>query len=143
MELFIGYAVFYFQAKNLKTGSLCALKINFSTVSREIIFSEMAFLILAKNSKNLPILENLFVYNDITHIIFNYFKFKPFIVNISSIQTFFNTISLKEVKHYIYELLIGLKSLKDLGIYHRDIKPANFLYNPTTKKGMIIDFGLA
>jgi cell division control protein 7 len=33
--------------------------------------------------------------------------------------------------------------LKDLGIYHRDIKPGNFLYNPETKKGMIIDFGLA
>ena len=30
----------------------------------------------------------------------------------------------------MYELLIGLKNLKDLGIYHRDIKPGNFLYNP-------------
>ena len=38
---------------------------------------------------------------------------------------------------------MGLKNLKDLGIYHRDIKPGNFLYNPETKKGMIIDFGLA
>lgn len=43
----------------------------------------------------------------------------------------------------MYELLKGLKNLKDLGIYHRDIKPGNFLYNPETKKGMIIDFGLA
>ena len=43
----------------------------------------------------------------------------------------------------MYELLIGLKQLKDLGIYHRDIKPGNFLYNPETKRGMIIDFGLA
>ena len=40
-------------------------------------------------------------------------------------------------------MLIGLKNLKDLGIYHRDIKPGNFLYNPETKRGMIIDFGLA
>lgn len=30
-----------------------------------------------------------------------------------------------------------------MGIYHRDIKPANFLYNPSTKRGMIVDFGLA
>ncbi len=58
-------------------------------------------------------------------------------------QTFFNTFSLEEVKHYVLELLIGLKNLKDLGIYHRDIKPGNFLYNPDTRKGMIIDFGLA
>lgn len=41
------------------------------------------------------------------------------------------------------ELLIGLKNLKHLGIYHRDIKPGNFLYNPQTRKGVIIDFGLA
>lgn len=47
------------------------------------------------------------------------------------------------MKHYVFELLIGLKNLKDLGIYHRDIKPGNFLYNPDTKRGMIIDFGLA
>jgi len=33
--------------------------------------------------------------------------------------------------------------LKELGIFHRDIKPNNFLYNPDTKRGMIIDFGLA
>lgn len=58
-------------------------------------------------------------------------------------QTFFNTFTIEEVKHYVYELLIGLKNLKDLGIYHRDIKPGNFLYNPDTKRGMIIDFGLA
>lgn len=50
---------------------------------------------------------------------------------------------MEDIKHYLIELLIGLKNLKDLGIYHRDIKPGNFLYNPETKKGMIIDFGLA
>jgi cell division control protein 7 len=36
-----------------------------------------------------------------------------------------------------------LKNLKELGIYHRDIKPGNFLYNPDTRRGLIIDFGLA
>lgn len=49
----------------------------------------------------------------------------------------------EDIKHYIYELLLGLKELKNLGIYHRDIKPGNFLYNPETKRGTIIDFGLA
>jgi len=43
----------------------------------------------------------------------------------------------------MYELLLGLKSLKEIGVYHRDIKPGNFLYNPTLKKGLIVDFGLA
>jgi cell division control protein 7 len=48
-----------------------------------------------------------------------------------------------DVRYYLYELLKGLKNLKDLGIYHRDIKPGNFLYNIQTRQGMIIDFGLA
>jgi len=30
-----------------------------------------------------------------------------------------------------------------MGIIHRDIKPGNYLYNKETKKGVIIDFGLA
>ena len=50
---------------------------------------------------------------------------------------------LEDVKHYLISLLIGLKSLKEAGIFHRDIKPNNFLYNPATRQGVIIDFGLA
>ena len=38
---------------------------------------------------------------------------------------------------------MGLKQLKDIGVYHRDIKPANFLYNREAKRGIIVDFGLA
>jgi cell division control protein 7 len=57
-----------------------AIKINFNTVSRELIFTEMAFLKLVKNKSNLPKLLNLFVHNDITHIVIEYFKFQPFIV---------------------------------------------------------------
>lgn len=41
----------------------------------------MAFLLLVKNRENLPKLVNLFVHHDITHIVLEYFKFKPFIVN--------------------------------------------------------------
>jgi cell division control protein 7 len=58
-------------------------------------------------------------------------------------QTFFNKFTLNEVRYYLYELLMGLKELKELGIYHRDIKPSNFLYDETARKGVIVDFGLA
>ena len=58
------------------------------------------------------------------------------------------------MKHYLYELLSSIKILTDIGIYHRDIKyfflnkniffrPGNFLYNPKSKKGILIDFGLS
>jgi cell division control protein 7 len=39
--------------------------------------------------------------------------------------------------------LKALLVLKQNGIYHRDVKPGNFLYNPETKKGILIDFGLS
>ena len=60
--------------------AMCAIKINFNTVSRELIYSEMAYLEIVKGRSNLPKLINLFVHEEITHIVIEYFKFKPFIV---------------------------------------------------------------
>lgn len=51
--------------------------------------------------------------------------------------------TLLDLKHYISELLIGLKYVHEKGIIHRDVKPGNFLYNKTTKTGYLGDFGLA
>lgn len=50
---------------------------------------------------------------------------------------------MEDIKCYLYELLKGIKALKDIGIYHRDVKPGNFLYNPDTREGSLIDFGLS
>ena len=50
---------------------------------------------------------------------------------------------MKEIKYYMYSLLQGLESLHSIGVVHRDIKQGNFLYNNVTKKGILIDFGLA
>ena len=40
-------------------------------------------------------------------------------------------------------MLLGVRTLKSLGIYHRDVKPGNFLYNKKIKKGILIDYGLS
>lgn len=40
-------------------------------------------------------------------------------------------------------LLIAVNHLAQAGIMHRDIKPSNFLYDPKTKTGLLIDFGLS
>jgi len=50
---------------------------------------------------------------------------------------------MNDIKYYLYELLKAIKELKELGIYHRDVKPGNFLYNPDTREGNLIDFGLS
>ena len=43
----------------------------------------------------------------------------------------------------MYELLKAIKHLADNGIMHRDIKPSNFLFDPQTRTGVLIDFGLS
>ena len=48
-----------------------------------------------------------------------------------------------EVACYIENLLEALVHVHHKGIIHRDVKPANFLFSRQSKKGMLIDFGLA
>ena len=69
-------------------------------------------------------------------LVFEYFKFKPFI-------TYFSQFDMPKIRKYLYELLISLQTLKNCGIVHRDVKPGNFLYNPSTEKGILIDYGLS
>ena len=79
---------------------------------------------------------NLFLTDQKIYIVIEYFSFKPFI-------TFFSTFNMQDIKDYLQELLKALLILKQNGIYHRDVKPGNFLYNPETKRGILIDFGLS
>lgn len=48
-----------------------------------------------------------------------------------------------DVRHYMRNLLIALSFTHSHGIIHRDIKPNNFLYCMKSKKGVLVDFGLA
>lgn len=40
-------------------------------------------------------------------------------------------------------MLLGVRTLKSMGIFHRDVKPGNFLYNKAERKGILIDYGLS
>jgi cell division control protein 7 len=51
--------------------------------------------------------------------------------------------TLEDIKYYMHTLLTAVKHLADHGIMHRDIKPSNFLYDPDTRTGLLIDFGLS
>lgn len=72
-------------------------------------------------------------------------------------------LSMDDVRAYMRELLVAVKSVHEKNIIHRlltdcivgvktnptflcpkrDIKPSNFLYNFRMRKGMLTDFGLA
>ena len=69
-------------------------------------------------------------------LVFKYQTSKPFL-------TYLKTLQLTEVKHYMYILLNAVSHLADQGVMHRDIKPNNFLYDPDTRTGLLIDFGLS
>ena len=40
-------------------------------------------------------------------------------------------------------LLEAVEHLAECGVMHRDIKPTNFLYDPASRSGLLIDFGLS
>lgn len=56
---------------------------------------------------------------------------------------FVESIDMNDIKLYLFQLLSAVKHLADRGIVHRDIKPSNFLWDPKSKKGILIDFGLS
>ena len=53
---------------------------NFSTVSPELIFAEIAYLKLVYQKENMPQMVNLFLTDQKIYIVLEYFPYKPFIV---------------------------------------------------------------
>ena len=54
-----------------------------------------------------------------------------------------NKLNLTEIKYYMRTLIDAVDHLAQRGVMHRDIKPTNFLYDPDTRSGLLIDFGLS
>lgn len=82
-----GYGVVYkarkSQSDKLEKSKKYAIKINFQTVTPELIYSEIAYLQLVKGKETTPNLCDLFILNDKIHIVLEYFKYQPFIVLLS------------------------------------------------------------
>lgn len=58
-----------------------AIKINFMTVTPELIYSEIGFLSLVKGKPGFPQLIDLFIFDNKVHIITEFIRHKPFIVS--------------------------------------------------------------
>lgn len=125
-----------YRAVDLYTNHTVALKIITKTNGPSRSASELRYLIQLKESENVIKILNVFREEDSVVCVFPVFKSTDF-------KTFLKMCTINEIKKYMYELLKSINSTHLKKIIHRDIKPANFLYNISTEKGILIDFGLA
>jgi cell division control protein 7 len=58
-------------------------------------------------------------------------------------RLYYRHMTIPQMRHYFRALFSALAAVHKHNILHRDIKPTNFLYNPATRHGVLVDFGLA
>ncbi|KTW26009.1 hypothetical protein T552_03279 [Pneumocystis carinii B80] len=113
-----------------------AIKQIYPTQSSHRIVKELKILNELKGKPSVTCAITAFRYQDQVLIVL------PYIMH-SDFREFYLSYTLSDVSIYIRELFRALSSVHELSIIHRDIKPANFCWNPFSKKGSLVDFGLA
>ena len=60
-------------------------------------------------------------------------------------KTFFSNkiLSINQIKHVVFQILVGLKYCHECQVLHRDLKPENILTNVDLTLVKLCDFGLA
>lgn len=69
-------------------------------------------------------------------VILPYFRHEDF-------RDYFRDMKVSDMVIYLRSLFTALAAVHEAKILHRDIKPTNFLYDPETRRGVLVDFGLA
>ncbi|XP_953303.1 casein kinase II, alpha subunit, putative [Theileria annulata] len=64
-------------------------------------------------------------------------------VNNTDFKTLYPTLTIQDIKYYIYQLLKAMNYCHSQGIMHRDIKPHNVMIDHEKKILRLIDWGLA
>ncbi|KAJ1497212.1 hypothetical protein HMI56_005743, partial [Coelomomyces lativittatus] len=116
--------------------SYVALKHIFSTSSEARILNEVKILSDLRGHKNVACLISLHRHEDKIIVVMPYFEH-------IDLKAYFNDLAFSELRYYFSSLFSALQFCHSKDIIHRDVKPANFLYHPTKRFGVLVDFGLA
>lgn len=115
---------------------LYALKKIHPTSSPQRIHSELRLLHALRGLPNvMPVVDALRFEDRIIIVL-------PYVIHVSFLDLF-RDIPLSGVLVYMEQLLSALSFVHLRGVIHRDVKPNNFLFDPRTRRGVLVDFGLA
>lgn len=113
-----------------------AIKKIYVTSSPSRVLNELELLHDLRNCPSVCPLITAFRHTDQVVAILPYFRHEDF-------RDYFRQMTVPDIAIYLRSLFTALSFVHDHHILHRDIKPTNFLYDPATRRGVLVDFGLA
>jgi len=113
-----------------------AIKKIYVTSSPLRILNEIELLHDLRSSPNVCPLITAFRHHDQVVAVLPYFQHSDF-------REYYRDMSVDDMRIYFHSLFTAVQAVHEHRIIHRDIKPTNFLYSPTHRRGVLVDFGLA
>ncbi|GAB1317115.1 Cell division control protein 7 [Madurella fahalii] len=124
------------QSQRRRRPKYVAVKKIYVTSSPSRILNELALLHDLRGCESVCPLITAFRSSDQVCAILPYFRHADF-------RDYFRKMTVPDMAIYLRSLFTALASVHSHGILHRDIKPTNFLYDPSSRRGVLVDFGLA
>ncbi|KAK4235554.1 kinase-like domain-containing protein [Achaetomium macrosporum] len=124
------------QSQRRRKPKYVAIKKIYVTSSPSRIFNELDLLHDLRGCDSVCPLITAFRWTDQVVAILPYFRHSDF-------RDYFRKMTVPDIAIYLRSLFTALASVHSHNIIHRDIKPTNFLYDPTSRRGVLVDFGLA
>ncbi len=124
------------QTQRRRKPKYVAIKKIYVTSSPSRILNELELLHDLRGCLSVCPLITAFRWTDQVVAILPYFRHADF-------RDYFRNMTIPDIAIYLRSLFTALASVHSKHILHRDIKPTNFLYDPASRRGVLVDFGLA